>query len=106
MVSRPRNRYRFRTEKATDAINRLKGAKDIRNNPVLQLNTANAYLQGGQPGEAVTILNRYTFNNKDDQNGWSCSPVPVGNWVIAIRSWPRVRKVWRWRGASIRPFPC
>ncbi|WP_303702471.1 tetratricopeptide repeat protein, partial [Pseudomonas aeruginosa] len=55
---------------ATDAINRLKGAKDIRNNPVLQLNLANAYLQGGQPGEAVTILNRYTFNNKDDQNGW------------------------------------
>jgi len=57
-------------KKATDAINRLKGAKDIRNNPVLQLNLANAYLQGGQPGEAVTILNRYTFNNKDDQNGW------------------------------------
>jgi hypothetical protein len=37
---------------------------------VLQLNLANAYLQGGQPGEAATILNRYTFNNKDDQNGW------------------------------------
>ena len=57
-------------KKATNAINRLKGAKDLRNNPVLQLNLANAYLQGGQPGEAVTILNRYTFNNKDDQNGW------------------------------------
>ena len=57
-------------KKATDAINRLKGARDLRNNPVLQLNLANAYLQGGQPGEAVTILNRYTFNNKDDQNGW------------------------------------
>ena len=57
-------------KKAADAINRLKGAKDLRNNPVLQLNLANAYLQGGQPGEAVTILNRYTFNNKDDQNGW------------------------------------
>ena len=57
-------------KKTTDAINRLKGAKDIRTNPVLQLNLANAYLQGGQPAEAVTILNRYTFNNKDDQNGW------------------------------------
>ena len=57
-------------KKATDAINRLKGAKDIRTNPVLQLNLANAYLQGGQPAQAVTILNRYTFNNKDDQNGW------------------------------------
>jgi predicted Zn-dependent protease len=57
-------------KKATDAINRLKGAKDVRTNPVLQLNLANAYLQGGQPAEAATILNRYTFNNKDDQNGW------------------------------------
>ena len=37
---------------------------------MLQLNLANAYLQGGQPAEAATILNRYTFNNKDDQNGW------------------------------------
>ena len=36
-------------KRATDAINRLKG---------------------GQPGEAATILNRYTFNNKDDVNGW------------------------------------
>ena len=57
-------------KKATDAINRLKGAKDVRTNPVLQLNLANAYLQGGQAQEAATILNRYTFNNKDDQNGW------------------------------------
>ena len=57
-------------KKPADAINRLKGAKDVRTNPVLQLNLANAYLQGGQPGEAATILNRYTFNNKDDQNGW------------------------------------
>ena len=92
--------------KATDAINRLKGAKDIRNNPVLQLNPANAYLQGGQPGEAVTILNRYTFNNKDDQNGWELLARARGNWVTAIRSWPRVRKARRWRVASIRPFPC
>lgn len=57
-------------KKASDAINRLKGAKDVRTNPVLQLNLANAYLQGGQPNEAANILNRYTFNNKDDQNGW------------------------------------
>ncbi|WP_162870630.1 tetratricopeptide repeat protein, partial [Klebsiella aerogenes] len=42
-------------KKATDAINRLKGAKDVRTNPVLQLNLANAYLQGGQPAQAVTI---------------------------------------------------
>ncbi len=37
---------------------------------MLQLNLANAYLQGGQPQEAANILNRYTFNNKDDSNGW------------------------------------
>lgn len=57
-------------KRPADAINRLKGAKEVRTNPVLQLNLANAYLQGGQPGEAATILNRYTFDNKDDQNGW------------------------------------
>ncbi len=32
--------------KANDAINRLKNARDLRTNPVLQLNLANAYLQG------------------------------------------------------------
>lgn len=56
--------------KANEAINRLKNARDLRTNPVLQLNPANAYLQGGQPQEAANILNRYTFNNKDDSNGW------------------------------------
>ncbi len=57
-------------KKASDAINRLKNARDLRTNPVLQLNLANAYLQSGQPQQAATILNRYTFNNKDDGNGW------------------------------------
>jgi predicted Zn-dependent protease len=56
--------------KGSDAINRLKNAKDLRTNPVLQLNLANAYLTSGQPGEAEKILNRYTFNWKDDVNGW------------------------------------
>lgn len=37
---------------------------------MLQLNLANAYLQGGQPKAAETILNRYTFSHKDDGNGW------------------------------------
>ena len=54
----------------SDAINRLKNARELRTNPVLQLNLANALLQGGQPGEAATILNRYTFTNKEDGNGW------------------------------------
>ncbi len=37
---------------------------------MLQLNLANAYLEGGQPAEAARILNRYTFTYKDDLNGW------------------------------------
>lgn len=57
-------------KKTSDAINRLKNARELRTNPVLQLNTANALLQGGQPEEAATILNRYTFTYKEDGNGW------------------------------------
>ncbi|WP_276642324.1 beta-barrel assembly-enhancing protease [Siccibacter turicensis] len=56
--------------KSTEAVNRLKNAPDLRNNPVLQLNLANAWLENGKPAEAVKILNRYTFDNKDDSNGW------------------------------------
>ena len=57
-------------KKTNEAITRLKNARELRTNPVLQLNLANALLEGGQPAEAATILNRYTFNNKDDTNGW------------------------------------
>ncbi|MBV4411773.1 beta-barrel assembly-enhancing protease [Enterobacteriaceae bacterium YMB-R22] len=57
-------------KKARDAIARLRAAKALRNNPVLQINLANACLQGDQPGSAVTLLNRYTFNYPDDTNGW------------------------------------
>ncbi|HBS1442973.1 MULTISPECIES: beta-barrel assembly-enhancing protease [Klebsiella] len=57
-------------KKTSDAINRLKNARELRTNPVLQLNLANALLQGGQPGEEATILNRYTFTYKEDGNGW------------------------------------
>lgn len=56
--------------KATEAINRLKNAPGLKLNPVLQLNLANAYFQGGQPAQAATILNRYTFSHPDDSNGW------------------------------------
>lgn len=57
-------------KKSAEAIKRLNAAPDLKNNPVLQLNLANAYLEGGQPAEAARILNRYTFSNKDDVNGW------------------------------------
>lgn len=56
--------------RASDAVNRLKNAPDLKNNPVLQLNLANAYLEAKQPGESVKILNRYTFSHPDDSNGW------------------------------------
>ncbi len=56
--------------KSSEAIKRLNGASGLKNSPVLQLNLANAYLQGGQPAQAAQILNRYTFTNKDDINGW------------------------------------
>lgn len=56
--------------KTTDAINRLKNAPDLKQNPVLQLNLANAYVQAKQPAQAATILNRYTFSHPDDSNGW------------------------------------
>ncbi len=36
-------------KKATDAINRLKGAKDIRNNPVLQLNRRTPTYRAASP---------------------------------------------------------
>lgn len=57
-------------KKPNDAITRLKSAKELRTSPVLQLNLANSLLEGGKPGEAATLLNRYTFTYKDDTNGW------------------------------------
>ncbi len=70
MVSRSGYRYRScRQNKANDAINRLKNARDLRTDPVLQLNWRTLICKG-QPQEAANILNRYTFNNKDDSNGW------------------------------------
>ncbi|MBS1203341.1 MAG: hypothetical protein H6R25_240 [Proteobacteria bacterium] len=56
--------------KSADAIKRLNAASELKTNPVLQLNLANAYLEGGQPVETERILNRYTFTYKDDVNGW------------------------------------
>lgn len=56
--------------KFADAINRLKNAPDLKQNPVLQLNLANAYVQAKQPEQAAAILNRYTFTHPDDSNAW------------------------------------
>lgn len=93
-------------KKTSDAINRLKNARELRTNPVLQLNLANALLQGGQPGEAATILNRYTFTYKEDGNGWDLLARRKARWAIAIRSWRRGLKAWRWSASWSRRFPC
>ncbi|KOQ89127.1 tetratricopeptide repeat protein [Pluralibacter gergoviae] len=57
-------------KKNAEAVSRLQNAKDLRTSPVLQLNLANALIESGRFAEASTILNRYTFNYKDDLNGW------------------------------------
>ncbi|CAE1148699.1 beta-barrel assembly-enhancing protease [Serratia rhizosphaerae] len=58
-------------KRAAQAIARLQAANAAQsNNPVLQLNLANAYVEGNQPAQASKILNRYTFAHPDDPNGW------------------------------------
>jgi len=52
------------------AIKRLLAVKNSGNNPVLQINLANAYLEAKQPANASKVLHRYTWDNKDDPNGW------------------------------------
>ena len=59
------------SKRAPQAIARLEAAGAASStNPVLQLNLANAYLEGAKPANASRILNRYTFNYPGDPNGW------------------------------------
>jgi predicted Zn-dependent protease len=37
---------------------------------VLQLNIANAYIEGGELAKASRLLYRYTYAHPDDVNGW------------------------------------
>ncbi|MDC9593231.1 beta-barrel assembly-enhancing protease [Xenorhabdus sp. IM139775] len=56
----------------TNAITRLQDAlKQQKNNPVLQINLANAYLMDKKYSQASQLLFRYTFNHPDDLNGWT-----------------------------------
>ncbi|TPG63254.1 beta-barrel assembly-enhancing protease [Ewingella americana] len=58
-------------KRAPQAIARLEKANaETSKNPVLLLNLANAYVEGGQPANASRILNRYTFTYPNDPNGW------------------------------------
>ncbi|WP_127959547.1 tetratricopeptide repeat protein [Serratia microhaemolytica] len=57
--------------KTAQAVNRLEAANAAQsNNPVLILNLANAYLAANQPAATSRLLNRYTFANPRDPNGW------------------------------------
>lgn len=56
--------------RATQAIARLQSVPGMQANPVLQLNLANAYVEGKQPAAASKILYRYTYAHPDDSNGW------------------------------------
>ncbi|WP_245956811.1 tetratricopeptide repeat protein [Edaphovirga cremea] len=57
--------------RAAQAIARLESANAERSNqPVLQLNLANAYIEGKRPADASRILYRYTYANPGDPNGW------------------------------------
>ncbi|KFX06664.1 TPR repeat-containing protein [Pectobacterium betavasculorum] len=56
--------------RAAQAIVRLQNVPGIQANPVLQLNLANAYVEGKQPAAAGKILYRYTYAHPDDPNGW------------------------------------
>ncbi len=58
-------------QRAAQAIARLEAANTVQsNNVVLQLNLANAYVEGNQPAMASKMLNRYTFDHPNDPNGW------------------------------------
>ncbi|AKJ42922.1 Uncharacterized metalloprotease yggG [Pragia fontium] len=57
--------------RAPQAISRLEQAiKSQPSNSVLQLNLANAYVESRQSAKATALLNRYTYANPDDPNGW------------------------------------
>ncbi|WP_420919694.1 M48 family metalloprotease [Pectobacterium carotovorum] len=56
--------------RATQAIARLQNVPGMQAKPVLQLNLANAYVEGKQPAAASKILYRYTYAHPDDSNGW------------------------------------
>lgn len=52
------------------AVKRLVTANEAKTNPVIRINLANAYLEAKQPANALTILNKYTWDYPDDPNGW------------------------------------
>lgn len=57
--------------KAEQAIVRLQKARGVKKDrSVWQLNLGNAYISAGQADKAIALLRRYTFEHRDDTNGW------------------------------------
>ncbi|WP_304165633.1 M48 family metallopeptidase, partial [Lonsdalea britannica] len=57
-------------QRAPQAIARLQKIPEAQVNPVLQLNLANAYVEGHQAAAASRLLHKYTYANPSDPNGW------------------------------------
>lgn len=58
-------------QRAPDAIRRLENALAKKSgDAVLQINLANAYIEGNQPQQASRLLYRYTYKYPNDTNGW------------------------------------
>ena len=62
---------------------------------MLQLNLANAYVEGNQPAQASKILNRYTFAHPDDPNGWDLLAQASAAQGCAMKSCRPAPKAWR-----------
>jgi predicted Zn-dependent protease len=66
-------------EQYEPAISRLQNAlQKNKNNPVLQINLANAYIQAKQYPKASKLLFQYTFSHPDDIVGWSLMAEAAG----------------------------
>ncbi|MGM3186060.1 MULTISPECIES: M48 family metalloprotease [Musicola] len=57
-------------QRAAQAIARLQKVPDAQDSPVLQINLANAYVEGQHSADAVKLLRKYTYAHPDDPNGW------------------------------------
>lgn len=56
--------------RAAEAVARLQRSPLLADNPVIQLNLANAYSEAGRWREASQLLYRYTYQHPEDKNGW------------------------------------
>ncbi len=82
--------------KSAAAIARLQNAMVKQNDePVLQLNLANAYVQGRQPAAAIKLLHRYTLPIRMIRMAGIYWHKRLPRRVYAIKNWRRGQRVWR-----------